>query len=162
MLVTFVCDTDANVPSYSTNTELVVPVLDDLASISSLSSLLSMENAWIAKIIAAEDNSVRVQVSVSANAIVGEWMLRIESKSREKGDESKFAYNCKEAIYILFNPWSKSEYRALIDSSRAHSSPFCRGCRLHERQGSAQGVRSERGTVTTRALRRVQVLISIN
>ena len=96
-------------PSYSTNTEHVVPVIDETTLSTSLASLYSMENAWTAKMIAVNaDNNLRIQVNVSANAIIGEWLLRIESKSRVEGDESKFYYDCKDPFYLIMNPWSKS------------------------------------------------------
>ena len=47
-----------------------------------------------------------VYITPSPNAIVSEWKMRIETK--ESG--IPLTYYVESKIYILFNPWNKSEF----------------------------------------------------
>lgn len=91
--------------------EVLVPVTDENMNSIAFTALSKFENAWTAQTIRRIGNTAIIEVVTSANALVSEWSLRIEVSSRN--NYSKYSvtkFNCKEAIYILFDPWSKSRF----------------------------------------------------
>ncbi|KAI1284879.1 Annulin [Halotydeus destructor] len=100
---------DERRPSYANYTEVTLPVLPESEYRSVLVPWTSMENAWTAKLESSFRNTVNIRVDVSGNAIIGEWKLRIETMSKQKGDDSKSSVVSEDSFYLLFNPWSKKD-----------------------------------------------------
>lgn len=97
---------DAPNPSYSQNTEIIIPVNDDR---NSTNVSVVLENSWHAKVISVEDKIATIEITSSPKAIIGEWKLSIDTRSRNSGNGSVQSNSIKESIFLLFNPWNKSK-----------------------------------------------------
>lgn len=65
-------------------------------------------NKWQAKIDRVNYNQLVVTVNVPSSAAVGVWRLRVSTWNREYPKNIK-TFKASENIYILFNPWSRSD-----------------------------------------------------
>jgi hypothetical protein len=99
--------TDVDAPSYSKKTEVIVPLDSKSGRVSFPSGLgsSSRDSSWAAVAKSIQGNLMTVYITPGPNAIVSEWKMRIET--REAG--IPLTYYVETKIYILFNPWNKSE-----------------------------------------------------
>lgn len=81
---------------------MIVPLNDE-----NMNSMLNFNdlNSWFAHITKVEDSSIVVEVTSSVNALIGEYRLSVDVKTRT--GFNSFAVNAR--ILILFNAWAKSE-----------------------------------------------------
>ena len=62
-------------------------------------------SSWFAHITKIDDNSIIIEVTSSVNALIGEYSLNVDIKTRS--GFNSFAVNTK--IILLFNAWTKSK-----------------------------------------------------
>lgn len=62
-------------------------------------------NSWFAHITKLEENAIVVEVTSSSNALIGEYRLSLDIKTRT--GFNSFAVNTR--LFILFNAWNKSK-----------------------------------------------------
>ncbi|XP_015904318.1 hemocyte protein-glutamine gamma-glutamyltransferase [Parasteatoda tepidariorum] len=71
---------------------------------------------WDACISRQERAILTLQVQIPYTAGVGLWRMKI--KSQVAGNEKSVFHECKESIYVLFNPWCKDDPVFLSDSKQ--------------------------------------------
>lgn len=98
--------TDEPNPTYSNRTEITVPVLDERNA--RRYSFVS-ENRWSARIVMTDGNSVTVEVNSSPEAIIGEYLMVIDTKSPARIDDSFYSNPISQSFVMLFNPWNRGE-----------------------------------------------------
>ncbi|XP_055935337.1 annulin-like isoform X1 [Argiope bruennichi] len=92
----------ANSPSYSQNTEVLIPVvLEDEKE--------KVPAPWEAKVLEAETKTLTLEVTPAPNCIVGEWILEVDSRLKDDKNAPDFRYKVNDPIFILFNPWCEAD-----------------------------------------------------
>lgn len=91
-------------PSYTKNTVAVVPI-----GVRSSSEAFRGTSSWTAVVLSSRDSFIDVEITSPPNAIVGDWIMDIDSKIRSENDNTGFRYTHKDPIYILFNPWCRGD-----------------------------------------------------
>ena len=66
---------------------------------------------WDARTLTSDTHSVQVQIRMPVVA-VGVWKLRVSTK--QQGQKNIKSFDLKNNIYVLFNPWSKGEFKILF------------------------------------------------
>ncbi|XP_035226776.1 annulin-like, partial [Stegodyphus dumicola] len=102
---------DAASPSYSQKTEIFLPVL----SCEEGEKLLS---EWKVRILETSEKELTLEVTPAPNAIIGEWILEIDSRSKDNKNAADFRYKSKNPIIILFNPWCESDSVYMPDEDK--------------------------------------------
>lgn len=70
-----------------------------------------LSRKWSAQVKVIEDRSVTISVQTAPEAIVGKWLLHIDTKVKDEVTEV-MRYTHQYPVYLLFNPWCKgTEYR---------------------------------------------------
>ncbi|KAL5022640.1 hypothetical protein ScPMuIL_001795 [Solemya velum] len=66
---------------------------------------------WSARLVGSKGNTVNLIVYSSADAVIGEWSLRVKTKEKVKTSDviEKLAYDHPDGIYIILNPWCKDD-----------------------------------------------------
>ena len=82
------------------------PVFDDRYS-SNVSIVL--EDEWSARVLKVHGFNVTIEISSAPNAIIGEYLISVDTKSMSKGNRSLRSNPVKEPFILLFNPWNKSK-----------------------------------------------------
>jgi len=111
---------DVKVPSFSKKTEIIVPLATSMRSGRLFPSSLpsdGTDSSWTAVAKDITENMMTVFITPSPNCIIGEWNLRIETK--EAG--IPLTFHVESRIYILFNPWNKSEFTFKQEIYISHS-----------------------------------------
>ena len=67
---------------------------------------------WSAEIRELTGREVEVSVETTADCIVGEWKMAIDVRAKDGRDSAKYTH--KKPVYVLFNPWCKSEFTATL------------------------------------------------
>lgn len=62
---------------------------------------------WDARVVRADGNQLNVQINLPANIAIGVWRFRISTKLA--GSRTIRTYTVKEALYMIFNAWSKDD-----------------------------------------------------
>jgi len=62
---------------------------------------------WDARVVRVDGNQLSVQINLPANIAVGVWRFRVSTKLA--GSRTIRTYTVKEALYIIFNAWSKDD-----------------------------------------------------
>lgn len=101
---------DAKSPSYSQNTEIILPVL--------LEEELKLPTVWNVEILETNEKNLLLEVTPAANAIVGEWMLEIDTKKKDDRNAADFRCKVSDPIVLLFNPWCESDTVYLADEMK--------------------------------------------
>jgi len=83
-----------------------VPILDERSA--RRYSFVS-ENKWSARIVLTDNKSVTVEVTSSPEAIIGEYLLVIDTKSPSRIDDSFYSNPISQSFVMLFNPWNRGD-----------------------------------------------------
>ncbi|XP_046385500.1 annulin-like isoform X2 [Ischnura elegans] len=108
-LVFTVADTEK--PSYGQGTLIAVPVMAKGSMSDNELSHINMASGnhypWKAEVDPKHisDSSVRIEVTPSADTMIGMWKLDIDTKFKSHGSGDAVSYSYPHPIYILFNPW---------------------------------------------------------
>ncbi|XP_075212942.1 transglutaminase [Lycorma delicatula] len=94
---------DAKTPSYGQRTFINIPLL---------TKIKHSAEEWSVLFLRSSENVISVQITPSANCIVGEWNMEIDSKLI---NGNPINYTHKESFYIIFNPWCKDDQVYLED-----------------------------------------------
>ncbi|KAG8194782.1 hypothetical protein JTE90_017224 [Oedothorax gibbosus] len=95
--------TDADPPSYSQNTLVVLPVLKECRG-DKIDPLALAE--WRLRVLDSKSKTMVLEVVPSPVCVVGEWRLEVDSRSKvDCGDTPGFRFQVPEPMTILFNPW---------------------------------------------------------
>lgn len=62
-----------------------------------------------------------MQVTPSANAIIGEWILEVDTKKKDDKNAADFRYKVPEPFVLLFNPWCESKFNSYIISIKIYA-----------------------------------------
>lgn len=62
---------------------------------------------WDARVVRVDGNQLSVQINLPANIAIGVWRFKISTKLA--GSRLIRTYNVKEALYVIFNAWSKDD-----------------------------------------------------
>lgn len=62
---------------------------------------------WDARVLRVDGNQLNVQINLPANIAIGVWRFRISTKLA--GSRTIRTFSIKEALYIIFNAWSKDD-----------------------------------------------------
>lgn len=62
---------------------------------------------WDARVLRVDGNQLSVQINLPANIAIGVWRFRISTKLA--GSRTIRTYSIKEALYMIFNAWSKDD-----------------------------------------------------
>jgi transglutaminase 1 len=62
---------------------------------------------WDARVVRVDGNQLSVQINLPANIAVGVWRFRVSTKLA--GSRTIKTYSVKEALYVIFNAWSKDD-----------------------------------------------------
>ncbi|XP_054723069.1 annulin-like [Uloborus diversus] len=102
---------DASSPSYSQNTEILLPIVlgDDGSELPAI---------WKVQIRSVHEKDLCIEIIPAENAIIGEWMLEIDSKFKDVTNAADFRYKVKEPIIILFNPWCENDLVFMDDEEK--------------------------------------------
>lgn len=63
-----------------------------------------------------KQNVTILQVTPSANAIIGEWILEVDTKKKDDKNSADFRYKVQEPFVLLFNPWCESKFHSYLIS----------------------------------------------
>ncbi|XP_022248775.1 hemocyte protein-glutamine gamma-glutamyltransferase-like, partial [Limulus polyphemus] len=92
-------------PQISKGTLIVMPITNN-------DSYREDKTKWDVRLQSRDRSKITLQVHVPASVGVGIWKMKVTSQLKSKDDEpvsSPETYECKENIYVLFNPWSKDD-----------------------------------------------------
>lgn len=136
-------------PNYAERTQVIVPVVDEnFNDLNTIVVLNPSEESWYAKLASHSDRHVLVYVTPSSDAIVGQWLLEVDTSVR--GDrESLNSHKASEEIYILFNPWWIRKLTISDDAQHfknpinSHFRSQCRRCSLSSKSGRTTRIRSQ-------------------
>lgn len=62
---------------------------------------------WDARVVRVDGNQLSVEINLPANIAVGVWRFRVSTKLA--GSRTIRTYSVKEALYMIFNAWSKDD-----------------------------------------------------
>ncbi|XP_042143346.1 annulin-like [Ixodes scapularis] len=93
---------DEESPTHTKNTVAIAPLVFG-------TSPETLRNSWTAVVKNIEEKRLTVEIKPSANAIVGEWFMDIDTKLRTDDSIPGDRYRHKDSICILFNPWCKDD-----------------------------------------------------
>ncbi|CAH0557745.1 unnamed protein product [Brassicogethes aeneus] len=62
--------------------------------------------SWNVILFSSKENIITVEISTSANSVVGKWLMEIDTKIKDNG---AYSYAWETKIYLLFNPWCKND-----------------------------------------------------
>lgn len=101
----------AQSPSYSQNTEILLPILID-------EDAEKVSTVWKVQILEMEDKHITVEVTPASNAIVGEWILEVDSRLKNDINAADFRYKVTDPIIVLFNPWCDDDIVYIADDDK--------------------------------------------
>ncbi|GIY15398.1 annulin [Caerostris extrusa] len=102
---------DASSPSYSQNTEVLIPVVLDYEK-------EKVPAPWQVKVLENQSKTLTLEVTPASNCIVGEWILEVDSRLKEDKNAPDFRYKVKDPLIILFNPWCEADTVYLEDEEK--------------------------------------------
>ena len=101
---------DAKSPSYSQNTEIILPVILEEES--------KLPSVWNVKVLESTEKNLLLEITPAPTAIVGEWTLEIDSKQKDENNSAEFRYHVKDPFVLLFNPWCEEDTVYLADEAK--------------------------------------------
>lgn len=95
---------DATAPSYAQGSMIFAPIVPS-------DDVVLPSDGWQTKLLSTDENAVSVEVTPTATAITGQWILEVDTKvMKEREEEAKtLRYTVKQPVYLLFNPWCKQD-----------------------------------------------------
>ncbi|GBM39647.1 Annulin [Araneus ventricosus] len=101
----------ASSPSYSQNTEVLIPVVlgDEKERVPA---------PWEVRVLEAETKTLTLEVTPAPNCIVGEWILEVDSRLKDDKSAPDFRYKVKDSLFILFNPWCEADTVYMEDEEK--------------------------------------------
>ncbi|XP_069699505.1 hemocyte protein-glutamine gamma-glutamyltransferase-like [Periplaneta americana] len=73
------------------------------------------ENAWYARLVGKDESSMNVEVRSPPDTPVGLWKFQIETRPKDDPSAKPKSFTYDDKIYILFNPWAKSDQVYMSD-----------------------------------------------
>ncbi|KAK4880423.1 hypothetical protein RN001_008569 [Aquatica leii] len=94
--------TDEDSPSFGQNTLVAVPLLKQF----------NRHDPWNATLDSTDGNNIKVHITPASDCIVAKWHMEVDTKII---DGDAYSYSWETGIYILFNPWCKTDQVFLKD-----------------------------------------------
>lgn len=88
-------------PQVGKGTLIYLPIAKDRESLNRDPS------KWDARVLRVDGNQLQVQINLPANIAIGVWRFKISTKLA--GSRTIRTYSIKEALYMIFNAWSKDD-----------------------------------------------------
>lgn len=83
------------------------------------------QSQWDVCVSREEENEVVLQVQIPSIAAVGLWRLRVITTTRDSPDQARSIYQCKENLFILFNPWCTEDTVYMEDETWRQEYVLC-------------------------------------
>ncbi|CAE1321058.1 TGM1 [Acanthosepion pharaonis] len=64
---------------------------------------------WKAKYVELKGNTIKIEVTPTANVLVGVYKVYLETKNINDPEDTPERYQLQDKIYVLFNPWCKDD-----------------------------------------------------